>query len=81
MGIDSDLQERAKKKEAFTQWLEQPAARMMMSMIPAGEKTEVLETLLQETFKAGFTVGSGATAKTFLEAIFKNIDKREQGKT
>ena len=71
-----EQRDKAKKKSAFAKWMDQPATRMMISMIPASDKPEVLETLLQETFNAGFGAGSGETAASFLEAILKNVDKR-----
>lgn len=74
---DVAAKEKAAKKEGFDKWMDSPATRMMLSMIPPSEKPEVLETLLQETFNAGFSAGSGSTAGTLLEAIFKGMEKRE----
>lgn len=72
---DIESQDRIGKKEGFANWKDQPATRMLMSMIPQAEKPEILETLLQETFNAGYAAGAGKTAATFLEAMFKGMDK------
>lgn len=66
------------RKDAFARFMDQPATRMMVSMIPAGEKQEVLETLLQETFNYGFNCGSGNAMGEVVEALFKNMDKRSR---
>lgn len=54
------------KKEGFAKWMNAPATRMMISMIPAGEKREVLEILLQETFNSGYSVGGGQMLTSFV---------------
>ena len=75
---ETEARSKANQKAAFAKWMDQPATRMMMSMIPASDRPEVLETLLQETFGAGFASGSGDTAVSFLETIFKNMEKRDR---
>lgn len=71
--------EATAKKKGFDQFMTQPTTRMMISMIPAGEKQEVLETLLFETYNAGFNSGVGTTAGNFLEAILTNMEKKRPG--
>lgn len=73
---EMEAKSAARRKSAFDRWMDQPATRMMMSMIPAAEKREVLETLLQETFNSGFQAGAGETAGSFMEVIFKSMEKR-----
>lgn len=74
--MEMEAKDKSDRKEGFARWMDQPATRMMLSMIPPGDKQEVLETLLQETYNAGFGAGSGKTAGSFLEAILKGMDKR-----
>lgn len=71
-----EADERIYRKDSFSKWMDQPATRMMLSMIPPSEKQEVLGTLLQETFNAGYNAGAGKTAGTFLEALLKGMDKK-----
>ncbi len=75
--VEFEARDRADKKAGFAKWMDQPATRMMLSMIPASEHREVLETLLEETYNAGFGSGAGKTAVSFLETIFKNMSKRD----
>lgn len=72
-----EAKSRQRKKEGFSRFMDQPATRMMLSMIPAGEHKEVLETLLQETFNFGFSAGCGDAMGDMLEALFKGMDRRE----
>lgn len=74
---ERETKEKAARKAGFAKWMDQPATRMMMSMIPTGEKPEVLETLLQETFNAGFNSGSGDMAGSFLEVMLRDIGKHK----
>lgn len=70
---------KAAQKTAFDKWMDQPACRLMLSMLPPmEEKREVLETLLRETFNAGWDAGGGSTAGMFLEAIFTGMEKRDR---
>lgn len=72
-----EAKEKQDKKDGFAKWMDQPATRMMLSMIPPGEKQEVLGTLLQETYSAGYSNGAGRATVSFVEAIFKNMDKNK----
>lgn len=74
-----EADQKSRQKDGFDRWMDQPATRMMMSMIPPSERPEVLETLLKETFNAGFGAGTGATAGSFLEAMIGGLlkDKRD----
>jgi hypothetical protein len=70
---------RQRKKDGFARFMDQPATRMLVSMIPAGEKQEVLQTLLQETFNSGFNAGTGDATSDIIEALFKGMEKRQGG--
>jgi hypothetical protein len=70
-----EAKSRQRKKDGFSRFMDQPATRMMVSMVPADEK-QVLQTLLQETFNAGFSTGSGDALGDILEAMLKGVDKR-----
>lgn len=65
-----------KTKEHFDRWLSTPATRLMLSMIPAAEKPEVLETLLRECFNQGYAVGGVDFALTALTAMSKDRPAR-----
>lgn len=72
---DQKIQDDLAKKEGFSTWMNQPATRMMLSMIPPADKAEVIKTLLQETFNAGYIRGAAQTAVGLLTAMFKRMDK------
>lgn len=78
---EREAKEVQKRREGFSKWLEQPATKMMMSMIPPGEHPDAMKTLLQSTYEQGWSNGSGACTGDFLEAILKGMDndKRERG--
>jgi hypothetical protein len=62
----------ASRKTDFSNWLSQPTTRFMMSMIPAGEKQEALQTLLQAAYDGGFNSGSSLVAVSFLTEMIKH---------
>lgn len=76
---EMEAKQKADKKEGFARFMDQPATRMMMSMIPASDKPEVLETLLQETFSAGYAAGGGQAMGLVIEALFKGVERRQGG--
>jgi len=63
------------KKEQFEKWLSEPMVRMGLSMVPPGDKQEVLKTLLQSAFNTGFNTGTGDMIRTMLEMIMKDKPK------
>lgn len=71
-----EAKNKAEKRAGFDRFMDQPATRMMISMIPAGEHREVLETLLHEAFNNGYGCGGASTAGSFMDAILKGMDKR-----
>lgn len=79
--MNSDTKQReaamnAARTDAYTTFLARPVTRMMMSMIPAGEQRETLDTLLQETFDAGFTAGGGEMLVSFLTGIVQRDQRK-----
>lgn len=75
---EMEAKDKAAKKDGFAKWMDQPATRMMLSMIPASEKQEVLETLLQEAFNAGYQAGGGQMIGSVFESVFAGMEKRAQ---
>lgn len=73
---EAEVQFEADKRLGFDKWMAQPATRLMLSMIPPSEKQEILETLLRETFNAGFTQGCGSTMSAVIGSIIKDRDHR-----
>ena len=59
------------QKESFRRFMEQQSTRMMISLIPATEKAEFLETLLLSAFEAGFGSGSAVTSIHIMESVLK----------
>lgn len=57
------------KKRAFEDFMSQPTIRLLVSMIPASEHKDTLNTLLQESFNSGWSGGSGNVAMSFFKAI------------
>lgn len=49
------------KKASFERFKDQHAIRLIMSMIPAGERPDVLDTLLREAHDHGFAAGTSST--------------------
>ncbi len=75
--IEREQKSARRKREGFARFMDQPATRMMTSMIPASEHREVLDTLLQETFNAGFSCGAGDAMGDIMEALLKGMDKKK----
>lgn len=65
------------KKEGFAKFLDQPAIRMMCSMIPAGERQDVFQILLQEAFNAGFGCGFGVAVGDVMRTVIKGLAKKD----
>ena len=50
----------AAKREGFKKLMERPTTRLLISLLPpSGDKADVLDALLSETFAAGFDYGAG----------------------
>lgn len=49
------------KKEAFKRWMNQPEVRVLISMIPEGEKPGLVEMVLEAAHSAGWGGGSVAS--------------------
>lgn len=75
-----EREEKARQKEAFHRFMEQPMTKMAVSMIPAGENKETLITLLETTFDVGVHHGAGSTMMTVLDAFFTNKDRKDNNR-
>ena len=72
MNVDSIAQKtREMKDQGFGSFLNQPATRLLLSMIPPAENPDVLQTLLKECFESGHDNGSMTVIMTMVEKIFK----------
>lgn len=72
---EMEARDKVAKRDGFAKWMDQPATRMMVSMIPASEKQEVLETLLQEAFNAGYQSGGSQMVGSVFKAVFNGMEK------
>jgi len=74
MNIDTkekDIEARAtaSKRKGFDEFMKQPTIRLLISMIPAGEAKETLDTLLQQSFDTGWNHGSANIAVEMISGI------------
>lgn len=71
------LRERGEdfKQRGYREFLEKPATKLLISMIPATENKEVLQTLLTECWNGGFVVGAGFVALSMAESMFRDATK------
>lgn len=60
------------KKEGFSKWLDQPAVRLALTMIPQGEHHDALKMVLQSAFESGHDNGSVAVASHLMRALMKD---------
>jgi hypothetical protein len=67
---------RERADKAFAEWKSQPLTRLSMSMIPAGEKADVLDLLLRSAFDAGVGCGTGTMAMEVVEGLMSREDRR-----
>jgi hypothetical protein len=71
---------KERMKEAFGEWIADPAVRMCMSLIPSpAEHGETLEMLLRSAYEAGFKNGGGSMAADMLGSIMKADASRRGG--
>lgn len=69
------IAQEASKKPGFDNFMKLPTIRLLISTVPAGDKPETLETLLQEAFDSGYNRGCVDTSLMLLKAMFdpKNL--------
>lgn len=63
-------------KAGFDSFMRSGSIRLLTSMIPAGDKAEILETLLREAFKAGCQCGEGVAMIEFLREMVSKAEGR-----
>ncbi len=63
------------RKEMFRAYLATPGTRVLMSLIPAGEKQEILQALLETTFETGFSGGIAATSIHLIGGAISRLSK------
>lgn len=59
----------------FKSFMEAPATRLMMSMIPPSENPDVLNTLLESAFRAGEECGGCSVMADIASKIFDRHNK------
>ena len=57
------------KKESFDTFKDQPTIRLLMSMVPAGERPEILDTLLRSAHDRGYDTAQGATLMEMVKLV------------
>lgn len=62
---------RLHKRNGFAKWLEQPMTRALVSMIPASEGKDVVQTVLQAAWESGYDTGVGVGMLMVIESIMK----------
>jgi hypothetical protein len=77
-GSDLDKEETALnekltnlKKKRFSDWLDQPLAKAMISMIPEGPVPDHVKLILQAAYEAGFDSGYASMAVEILTRVPK----------
>lgn len=70
---DFEDENKQMRDTAFDLWMKRPMTRMAISMVPASENKEVLETLLQEAFAVGFDAGSNANMTLLMKHMMKDM--------
>lgn len=73
-----EAEQKLLRKEGYSLFMDQPATRMMLSMIPPGEKQDVLETLLQETYNSGFSCGSATALISVMDSMISREIKNQR---
>ena len=64
---------RENKDEAFRQFLEMPATKFMMSVVPPPENPDALPSLLKATFDTAYAAGSVKTIMSMAEHVMKGL--------
>lgn len=67
-----EMQEKL-KKQGFEAWMSQPTTRLIISMIPAGDHKEALDTLLRDAYDYGFGSGGAALGIELMSSV---MDKK-----
>src|SRR5262249_26194545 len=65
----------ADRKEAFAHWIDQAVVRLGMSLIPAGEHTDALVTLLRSAFEGGYASGQAHVGVEIMTALLARREK------
>ncbi len=58
----------SRRVDEFIAYMNSPATKLLISMIPACQPPELVETLLRATYERGFEIGVSAVALPMLEA-------------
>lgn len=68
---------KAKTETSFTEWMDKPETKLMLSLIPPSENPDAMQTLLRSCFAGGHGAGEGAVAVLMIEAMLKPKQPRE----
>lgn len=64
------------RKDMFKSYMATPGTRVLMSLIPAGEKQDVLQALLETTFESGFSGGVSATSIALVGSALDRFERK-----
>lgn len=63
----------ASRKEGLNYFMLRPETKLIISLIPPSEHNEVVRTLIESAFNAGFSAGSGVVTAYFLDVAMKKV--------
>lgn len=66
------------KHDGFQQWLAKPETKYFMSKIPQSEDPDLVRTVLDFAFRAGFDFGVGHIASTMTKVIFEGMQNKNK---
>ena len=69
---------KASVEENFTKWMEKPATKLMVSLIPPSENPDALNSLLRSCFADAHGAGEVAVAVMMIEAMLKPRPDRDE---
>lgn len=69
---------KIKVEESFGKWLAKPETKLLLSMIPAADNSDVMQVLLRSCYESGHGSGEGAVAVMMIEAMLKDKPKRDE---
>jgi len=76
---ETKVEMKASVEDGFRKWMEKPATKLMVSLIPPSENPDAMDTLLRSCYADAHGAGEGAVAIMMIEAMFKpRPNDREQ---
>ena len=66
-----EQESKEKMKLAYAKFMEKPTIRLLVSMIPAQETEDHIQTLLREAFESGWRAGETAAIVNLMGVMIK----------